>query len=258
MDMEPYLYIIAVLGGLAAGFINTLAGNGSVITLTILTELIGLPGNLANGTNRVGVMANSVMASWVFHKNGKLKLDRGLPYIVPTVLGAVVGVIVAVMVSNEQFKIVFRFLMVVMLLVILIKPKRWLRETDTTIKPNLFITIPLFLALGFYGGFIQMGMGIFFLAAMVIGAKFNIIEANGIKVFVVMLYTIVVLAIFQWKGLIDWKFGLILAVGQVIGGWLAATFASRYPKADFYAYVLVVVVVILALVKMFGLHEWLF
>ncbi|MFT5385038.1 MAG: putative membrane protein YfcA, partial [Saprospiraceae bacterium] len=123
MDMEPYLYIIAVLGGLAAGFINTLAGNGSVITLTILTELIGLPGNLANGTNRVGVMANSVMASWVFHKNGKLKLDRGLPYIVPTVLGAVVGVIVAVMVSNEQFKIVFRFLMVVMLLVILIKPK---------------------------------------------------------------------------------------------------------------------------------------
>lgn len=256
--MEPYIYVIVVLGGLVAGFINTLAGNGSAITLTILTELLGLPGNLANGTNRVGVMGNSVMASWTFHKNDKLKLDRGLPYIVPTVIGAVFGVIVAVMVSNEQFKFVFRFLMVLMLVVILVRPKRWLRETDTSMKPNLFITVPLFLALGFYGGFIQMGMGIFFLAAMVLGARFSIIESNGIKAFVIMLYTIVVLAVFQWKGLIDWKLGLILAIGQVIGAWLAATFASKYPKADFYAYVLVVIVVLLAIIKMFGFFEWLF
>ncbi len=249
--MELYIYFIVIIGGLAAGFINTLAGNGSAITLTILTEVVGLPGNLANGTNRVGVMANSVMASWVFHKNGKLKLDRGLPYIIPTVIGAMIGAIVAVMVSNEQFRIVFRFLMLMMLVVILVRPKRWLGETDTSMKPNLLITIPLFLALGFYGGFIQMGMGIFFLAAMVLGARFSIIESNGIKVFVVMLYTIVVLAIFQWKGLIDWKLGLLLAIGQMIGGWLAATFASRYPKADFYAYVLVVIVVIFAVIKMF-------
>ncbi len=252
--MEPYLYVIVVLGGLAAGFINTLAGNGSAITLTILTELLGLPGNLANGTNRVGVMGNSIMASFVFYKNGKLKLDRGLPYIIPTVIGAIVGVFAAVMVSNEQFEIVFRFLLVMMLVVILVRPKRWLRETDTTMKPNLWLTIPLFLALGFYGGFIQMGMGIFFLAAMVLGARFSIIESNGVKVFVVMLYTIVVLAIFQWKGLIDWKIGMILAVGQVIGAWLAATFASKYPKADLFAYILVVIVVLFGIVKMFGLH----
>lgn len=256
--MEPYLYVIVILGGAAAGFINTLAGNGSAITLTILTELLGLPGNLANGTNRVGVMANSVISSWTFQRNGKLKLDRGLPYILPTVIGAIAGVIVAVMVSNEQFKIVFRFLMVMMLVVILVKPKRWLKETDTSVKPKLLITVPLFLALGFYGGFIQMGMGIFFLAAMVLGARFSIIESNGIKVFVVMIYTTVVLAIFQWKGLIDWEIGLILAIGQAIGAWFAATFASKYSKADFVAYILVVAVVILAILKMFGFFEWIF
>ena len=256
--MEPYIYFIIILGGLAAGFINTLAGNGSVITLTILTEILGLPGNTANGTNRVGVLANSAVAGWVFHKNGKLNLDRSLPYILPTIIGAILGVIVAVMVSNEQFKIVFRFLMVVMLVVILVKPQRWLRETDQTMKPNLLITIPLFLALGFYGGFIQMGMGIFFLAAMVLGARFSINDSNAIKAVIIMIYTVVVIAIFQWKGLIDWKIGLILAIGQVMGAWLAANFASKYPKANFYAYILIVIVVILALVKMFGLHEFLF
>lgn len=256
--MEPHIYAIIILGGLVAGFINTLAGNGSAITLTILTELLGMPGNYANGTNRVGVIANGIVSSGTFYKNGKLKLDRGLPYIVPTVIGAIAGVFVAIMVSNEQFKMVFRFLMVIMLVVILVRPKRWLQATDTSVKPNLWITIPLFLGLGFYGGFIQMGMGIFFLAAMVLGAKFSIIEANGVKAFVVMLYTIVVIAIFQWQGLIDWKVGGLLAIGQMIGAWIAATFASKYPKADFYAYVLVVIVVLLAIVKMFNLHTFLF
>lgn len=254
--MEPYIYAIVVLGGLAAGFINTLAGNGSAITLTILTELLGLPGNMANGTNRVGVLANSIASSWTFNRNGKLKLDRSLPYIIPTVIGAIIGVIVAVMVSNEQFKIVFRFLLVVMLVVILIRPKRWLQETDTSVKPNLGVVIPVFLGLGFYGGFIQMGMGIFFLATMVLVARFSIIESNVIKAFVIMLYTTIVVAIFQWKGLIDWEVGLLLAIGQMIGGWLSATFASKYPQAGFYAYIMIVVVVILALIKMFGLYKW--
>lgn len=252
MELEPYVYAIAVAGGLLAGFINTLAGNGSAITLTILTELIGLPGNMANGTNRVGVMANSMMASWIFYKKGKLRLERSLPYIIPTVIGAIVGVIAAIMVSNEQFKTVFRFLLVIMLIVILVNPKRWLQETDTSARPNLWLTIPLFLALGFYGGFIQMGMGIFFLASMVLGAKFSIIESNGVKAVVIMLYTSLVIAIFQWKGLIDWEVGLVLAVGQLIGAWLAATFATKYSWAGVVAYILVVLVVIAAIIKLFG------
>ncbi len=249
MELEPYIYLIAVMGGLIAGFINTLAGNGSAITLTILTELIGLPGNLANGTNRLGVMANSMMASWVFYRNGRLKLNRSLPYMIPLIVGAIIGVVAAIMVSNEQFKIVFRYLLILMLVVIVVKPSRWLRETDINARPNFWIAIPLFLALGFYGGFIQMGMGIFFLAAMVLGAKISIIESNGVKAFVIMLYTALVIAIFQWKELIDWEIGLILALGQLIGAWIAATFATRYSKADVFAYILVIIVVILAIVK---------
>lgn len=254
MELQLYHYVIAIAGGLFAGILNTLAGSGSAITLTILTELLQLPGNLANGTNRVGILAQCGMSTWTFYKNGKLKLNRGSAFIIPTVIGAVVGVIVATMVSSEQFKSVFRFLMVFMLIVILVKPSRWLQQTDESKKVNLWITIPVFLALGFYGGFIQMGMGIFFLAAMVLGARFSLIDANIIKVFVAGVYTILVVAIFQWNGLIDWRIGMILAVGQTIGGWLGATFASKYPKADFWAYILLVVVVILAIIKMFNLH----
>lgn len=251
--LEIHLIIIAIVGGALAGAVNTLAGNGSAITLTILTEILGLPGNLANGTNRVGVLLQGWAGTYAFYKNGKLRLERSWNYIIPTVIGAIAGVLLAIWVSNEQFMVVFRYLMVLMLLVILVKPKRWLIKTDTSRKPNLWISIPMFLALGFYGGFIQMGMGIFFLAAMVLGARFSIMESNAVKSFVVALYTIVVVIIFQYKGLIDWKYGLILAIGQTVAGWYTAVYASRYKNADRWAYRLLVVVVILAIVMMFDL-----
>lgn len=254
--MELYQYIIAIVGGLVAGCINTLAGNGSAITLTILTEVLGLPPNMANGSNRIGVLSQTTVSSWAFYKNGKLDLNRSWSYIILTVIGAIGGVILATQVSNEQFKSVFSVMMVVMLFVILIKPKRWLIQTDVTKKVNYLFTVPVFLAIGFYGGFIQMGMGIFFLATMVLGAKYSIMDSNAVKAFVVMVYTAVVLAIFQWKGLVNWEAGGIIAIGQIIGGWFTAQYASRFEKADLWAYRLVVLIVILAIIKLFNVHLW--
>ena len=256
--MEWHHYIIAILGGTFAGAVNTLAGNGSAVTLTILTEVIGLPGNLANGTNRVGVLTQSWASSLAFYRNGKLHLGKSKLYIVSTIIGAVGGVIVAIWVSNEQFKSVFSYLMILMLFVILVKPKRWLRETDESLKPNPWIAIPLFLALGFYGGFIQMGMGVFFLAIMVLGAKYSLLDSNVIKSFVVAAYTVVVLAIFQYKGLVDWRVGGILAIGQTTGGYLTAYYASQYPEANLWAHRLLIVVVFIAIIKLFNLHQLLF
>lgn len=256
--MDIYQYIIAIIGGAFAGVINTMAGNGSAITLTILTEVIGLPPNVANGTNRVGVLTQGWAATYAFYKNGRLDLKKSKLYIIFTIIGAVVGVLVATQVSNAQFKTVFSYLMILMLFVILVKPKRWLRETNEAVKPNPFIAVPLFLALGFYGGFIQMGMGIFFLAAMVLGAKYSLMDGNAIKSFVVAAYTILVIAIFQYKGLIDWKVGAILAIGQTAGGYLTAHYASRYKQANVWAHRLLVVVVILAIAKLFNVFDYIF
>ena len=248
-------YLIALIGAFIAGCINTLAGNGSAITLTILTEVLGLPPNVANGTNRIGIAAQSGASSWVFFKNDMLDLKRDKLLIILTIIGAIAGVWVATEVSNEQFKSVFSYLMVIMLFVILIKPDRWLRDTDTNYKPSLWITVPAFLALGFYGGFIQMGMGIFFLVLMVLGARYSIMHANAVKSVVVTIYTLVVIAIFQYNGLIDWELGLLMAIGQTAGGWLTAHYGSKYKNANVWAHRLLVVIVVAAIVKLFGLHE---
>lgn len=248
-DIE--IYSIAIIGALFAGGINTLAGNGSAITLTILTEVLGLPPNVANGTNRIGVFTQCVATSWVFHKNGKLNITRNKKYIIPIFIGALAGGILAVNVSNEQFKAVFKFMMIFMLIAVLVKPKRWLRETDLEFKPKWFIYIPLLFALGFYGGFIQMGMGVFFLIIMVLGMRLNIIESNALKGFVIMLYTGLLIGLFHYQGLIDWKLGGIMAIGQTIGGYLTAKFASKSKWADQVAYYVLIIVLVLAIGKMF-------
>lgn len=244
-------YAIAIVGALIAGGINTLAGNGSAITLTILTEVLGLPPNMANGTNRIGVFTQSAITSLVFNKHGKLKIAQNNKYIIPIIIGAIVGGILAVNVSNEQFKAVFKFMMVFMLVAVLVKPKRWLRTTDLNFKPKWYFYIPVLFALGFYGGFIQMGMGIFFLIIMVLALRVNIIESNALKGFVIGVYTLLLILLFHYKGLIDWKLGSIMAIGQTLGGYLTAKFASSHKNADQIAYYVLIIVLVLAIGKLF-------
>lgn len=253
MELEYYHYIIAIVGSALAGAINTLAGNGSAITLTILTEMLGLPGNMANGTNRVGIVAQTVATSYAFHKKGKLKPYESRYYIILTVVGAIAGVYVATIISNEAFIEVFRYLMIFMLVVVLVKPSRWLRETDTENPPSMWFIVPMFLALGFYGGFIQMGMGIFFLAIMVLGARHSLMDSNVIKSFIVAIYTAVVLIIFHYKGLVDWKIGAIMAFGQMLGGYYMAIIAAKHPKANIWTHRVLVVVVIVAILRLFDI-----
>jgi len=250
-------YLIAFLGALLAGGVNTLSGNGSAITLTILMELLGLPADVANGTNRVGVLANGLGAGYAFNKAGRFKQNRQMNrqmwrIIFITTLGAIVGIYLSLIISNAAYKQIFRYLLLVMLVVILIKPKRWLVVPENQQPLSVWLTVPLFFALGIYGGFIQMGMGVFFLAVMVLAAHYEIIQANVVKVLVVVSYTIIAVAIFAWRDLIDWRFGFLMAAGQMLGGYLTARFAAVHPKAGLFAYRLLIVVIIGAILKAFS------
>ena len=249
--MTLEVILIALSGGLIAGGMNALAGYGSIITLSILMDLVGLPSLQANATNRVGVLANSLGSVYGFTKNGKLESRKYWQIIAATILGALVGVYVALHISNEDFRVVFNYLVIVLLITLFVNPKRWLIAGGQDQKINGFILWPVFLAIGFYGGFIQMGMGIVFLAAAVLIGKLDLMKSNALKVLVVCLYTAVALGIFVWRGLVDWAPGLVLALGQGVGGYLTAHYASRFPQANVWAYRLLIVILVIILLKGF-------
>jgi uncharacterized membrane protein YfcA len=184
---------------------------------------------------------------------GKREVDykKYLPYIWPVILGALIGTLVATRVTNEQFMWVFKGLMVVMLVVILVKPERWLIvKAGKSIMPR-WMEYPIMLILGFYGGFIQLGMGVFYLAVLVLVAKLPMIESNTIKALSVGSFTLVAVIIFSIAGQVVWSIGLVMGVSQFLGGWLAAHYASKIPGAARIAYVVLIVAVLLSILKLF-------
>jgi len=252
MDWTAEHLAIAFAGAFIAGIINALAGNGSVITLTILTTMIGLPGVVANGTNRVGVLLNALGAMAGFAGKRKMNYRLHVQYILPVIGGAVAGIMVATKVTSEQFMWVFKFLMVVMLFVIIANPERWLIAHAGKSAMPKWLEWPAMLILGFYGGFIQMGMGVFYLAVLVLVARLPLIESNTIKAITVGTFTLIAVIIFAFTGLIVWSIGIVMGIAQFAGGWIAAHYASKIPGASKYAYYVLLVAVSLSILKLFN------
>jgi len=221
-EFAPFALLFGV--GLLAGFVNVMAGGGSTLTLPVLI-LLGLDGATANGTNRVGIFIQNIFASWSFHRENVSHLRQSLVFAACALPGTILGAILAVRVSDIWFE---RILGVVILGVVvsMVIP----RKTDpiTTPEGNDSRWIyPALFGIGFYGGFIQAGVGFLFMAAFYHLLKMKLIFVNMQKVAVVLLYTLPALAIFAWHGNVDWGLGLSLAGGNALGGWWAARFAVR-------------------------------
>ena len=252
--MDWYIFPIIVAAGFTAGFINTLAGSGSLITLPLLI-FAGLPANVANGTNRVAVFLQTAVAVNRFRQSGTLDVKRGLQLTAPAILGAVLGAQIAVNLNEQLMKTVIGFLMVVMLVVVLVRPKRWLvgRPEMLEARPG-WLQLVIFFLIGIYGGFIQAGVGIFLLAGLVLGTGYELVRANAVKNLIVMVFTLFALIVFIVNDQVEWLPGLVLAAGNMLGAWVAARMAIE-KGAKFVRWILIAVIVVSATVLL-GLSDW--
>ncbi len=248
--------IISLIGGFFGGILNAFAGFGSIITLTIYTDILGIPGHIANATNRVNVLASSSVSTYTFHKNGKLDLASDKTIVIAVFLGAMVGVVLATQLDAEGFKQALKILLIPIFLLLLSNPKRFIQPTKNLQPISPYITMPIYFLLGIYAGFLQVGFGVIFLMVAVGMAKYELILANGLKIGIVALYTIVGIMIFQYKGMIVWKMGLLLSVGQAIGGYVASTYMTRMKEANKWAYYILVFIVGAVIVNKFELWKY--
>jgi len=252
--MPLYYYALIILAGMAAGFINVLAGNGSLITLPILI-FVGLPANIANATNRVGVLMQNVVGTYGFYSKGRLDVRGALLLAIPMTLGSILGARIAVDINEAVFKQVLAIVMIIMLVLMFVDPNRWLQEKSREGSPKLTVVrFLVFFAIGIYGGFLQAGVGIFLLSALVLGAGYNIVRANAVKVAMVLVSALVSLVVFQANSQIDWSIGIVLGVGNMIGAWLATRFAID--KGAVWVRRFVIVVIIVSAAQLLGVFEW--
>lgn len=212
--------------GLIAGIINTLAGGGSNLTLPALM-ILGLPADVANATNRVGVLLQSMVGTRAFDRHGKLeKADAG-PILLPTLLGAGAGALAASFLPPLYLKPVLLATMVGMALIILIRPNTVLPlpgEEPKRMRGNFSAWWTLFAA-GVYGGFVQAGVGFILLAALAGSLRYDLVRANALKMLCTAVLTVLALGIFIWRDQVLWLPGLVLAVGTMAGAQLGVRFA---------------------------------
>jgi len=219
-----------------------------------------MPAGLANGTNRVGGFVQCIVSVFTFRKAEKFQplLKESLWLMIPTLLGTVFGANSAIQVSDELLTKVIGYLMIFTLAIVLLKPKRWLIETADRKDNKSILNFIIFFGIGWYAGFIQMGMGILFLASLVLISKYSILDANFIKIIICAALLFPALLIYVYNDQVDWLPALALASGQGLGGWLATKYALENENASIWVRRLLIIMISLAIIKLFNLHEYIF
>jgi uncharacterized membrane protein YfcA len=226
--MTVGIFIALVCSGLAVGFINTLAGGGTVISMTLFM-MLGLSPITANGTNRIGIVLQNLVAVVNFRRNKTLNISKSIKWAIPVIVGSLIGSRLSVEINSTIFGVCFVAVMVFMALMLLFNPTAWLKgNPDKMNKSTTFIEYFFLFLIGVYAGFIHVGTGYFLLAVFVLMNGYNLLQANAIKNFVVLLYVPFSLAIFIYRGEVNYEYGFIHAIGNVIGAYIASRWAVNW------------------------------
>ena len=208
-------------GGLAAGVINTMAGGGSALTVPLLV-LAGVPGNQANGSNRVGVLTASAAAVASFRASGVDELERAKKILGPAVVGSLIGSFGISQIADETFETIFGYLLIPIIVLTIFKP-----EPALGVEPwSDPVTMIVFFIIGLYGGAFQAGVGLVMLAALT-RAGFDLVAANSVKMLINLVVTVFALPVFILQGNVVWLPALVLAAGFMAGGWFGAKLAVK-------------------------------
>ena len=246
-----YFYIIIYLLGLIAGIVNTLAGGGSLLTLPFLI-FYGLPPNIANGTNRVGLLIQSIFGTAGYHSKGVYSYPFSIYLGLSSLIGALIGAEIAIEINPYLFNKILSIVMVTMVLIMLIRKKSFENKLpERTSGKYLIFSLVAFFFIGIYGGFINAGIGFVIMFFLNQFNRLTLIKTNATKVMLVLIYSVGSLFLFAINDIVDWKLGLILAFGSSKGAWWASRWSVTRGEG-------VIKLILVTAVSIMALKLWFF
>ena len=217
---------LLLLVGIATGFLNVMAGGGSMLSVPMMIFL-GVPGTIANATNRIAILPQNISAVIAFYRKGFSNFKLSLSLAACTIPGTIIGAMIAAKIPNDQFNTILAIIMIIVLIIMSLPQPQILSTNEKPSKNRLIAGHSLMGLIGFWGGFIHIGVGFLLMPALNRVMRFDLITTNAHKVFIVLCYTGVALIVFASQLELIWKFGVALAIGTTIGGWLAANFQIK-------------------------------
>lgn len=241
MEYEIQELILLFFFGNLAGLINVMAGGGSSLTLPFLI-FMGMDASVANGTNRIGVIAQTASATLSFRKEKFSDFSLSLKFAILTIPGGIIGAFYSTEINDDTFETILGIIMIGIVISMLI-PKSKKDDLKETLEKLPLLSYPIMILVGFYGGFIQIGVGFILMAVLNHLFKLNLVRVNMHKVFIVFLYTIPALIVFILTDNIEWLAGIILAAGTSLGAWWSAKISIQ--KGEKFIKLMLVIAVLL-------------
>jgi uncharacterized membrane protein YfcA len=212
--------------GFLSGFLNTIASAGSAITLPLMVFL-GLPANIANGTNRVQIVIGRIASIVSFQRAKAIDWRNSLILSIPCLLGAILGASFAAILQSRYIGWAITFAVIAAFVVLLTNPKRLLKDQKVDKPVIKWWHLVLYFVVGLWGGFIVLDASTYALMVLVLAIGYDLNKANAVKAVAIFPMSIGSLVIFSWTREVDWRIGLLLSVGSVIGAWIGAALALK-------------------------------
>lgn len=219
-EVEPIYLILLVLAGVCAGFINVLAGGGSLITMPVML-FMGISGPLVNGTNRIAITIQNLSAIAGFKKKGFSDFKLSISLAACAMPGAAAGALIGTQLEGVWFNRMLAGIMVAVIILTATQGKK-ANPVPEMRAQNLVWGHCLMVLAGAYVGFIQAGAGFIVMPILHRIMGLNLVRTNMHKVFIIGMCSIIALIVFATKGHVYWWLGLILATGNATGGWIAS------------------------------------
>lgn len=235
-------YPLLIVAGFVAGFMNTMAGGGSLLTLPLLIFL-GLPAAVANGTNRIAILTSTFSATAGFKSKGVSNFPFNIYLGFSGFIGALIGARIAIDIKGELFNKILAVIMIFVVLLIIFKPKtNYLDLVERLTGKHLYISMIAFFFIGIYGGFINAGIGFVIMLFLHYYNRLNLVKVNATKVVIVLIYTSGALLTFVLADKVNWIYGLFLASGNFIGGWTSSRWSVKKGENTIRIFLIIIVV----------------
>lgn len=224
ISLELWQGLGLFLIGILAGFVNVMAGGGSLLSVPVMV-FMGMPGPVANGSNRIAILAQNLTATLTFFKKGYSDFRLSLTLSLCAIPGAIAGAYAGTRLEGIWFNRILALIMIGVMVVMTFRERGDQEAPGSGDKPrNLLAGHLMMVLVGCYGGFIQLGVGFIIMAILNRIMGLNLVLVNMHKTFIIMNYTLAALIVYAFRVDILWALGFCLAAGNSIGGWLGATY----------------------------------
>ncbi len=220
-DLSLEASLVLVGAGLVAGWINAIAGAGGVVLVPALLW-IGLDPHQANGSLRVAIIAGNLAALSAFRRAGLLRRADVVRVVPPAVLGALAGALTATHVPAAVLEPLLLATFAVVVVAVLRPP-----PATTPAARARWLGLLGLLGAGFYGGLVQIGVGLILLAVLAGLMGIELVVANALKVVATLAFNLAALGVYVGAGEVVGAPALVLAGGALVGGALGGRMAVR-------------------------------